>query len=385
MTQNKNSQDSVIEETQTYCFEKKQTYTTVSDIRSWSICPRLFFFNDSSPKNKKRRNENDGNDKNGGDDEISNSFLFQKDPVHYFESEFLREMCFFLPEMVISAAQENENGDILDFRKLEKDIKQLADDLKEEMKLWIPKKTDSNAELAKTKPADEIYSFSEKPVWDNLLQGKQNPVFLSAIVAENADFGYSTSFESSKPVEKISPKNESAIDEAYENTIRQIPELVQNVSKTIESHGFSIYEAAANPIHTKALFYFEKLNLSGAPHKIIVLDNKILPYLIKTSKAPQNGIWEKDKIAAAAYVLLLENKFGKTNVFGNFAVDYAGEIRIGRTRLEDKKAVFRILRQMKETKNGKMPNARNIRFCDHCDYKEKCRPKLTSFFSKLFG
>ncbi|WP_338099385.1 hypothetical protein [Methanolapillus africanus] len=371
-------------------FEQKQTRTTVSDIRTWLICPRLFFFNESHREKNKISSESD---------EFSNHILYQKDPVRFFEAEFLKEICFFLPEMVTAAAQENENGNFLDESKLKKELKQLADDLKEEMTLWTPDENEfSKSVSVKTKSADGLYDADSKnPVWEKTTRQNPNPAFPSAIVAEKTDLGYLAAPEKIKPVfeenasktpsvftSSSSSASSAAIDDAYDAAVRRIPKLIQNVSKTIECYGFSLYDAAGNPAAANTSYYYEKLNLSGAPHKIVVLDGKLLPYLIKTSKTPANGIWEKDRIAAAAYVLILENRFGKANVSDNFIADYAGELRVGRVRSDDKKMVLRILRQMKEARNGKMPNERNIRFCSHCPHQEKCRPKLTSFLSRLF-
>ncbi|WNY26496.1 hypothetical protein [Methanolapillus ohkumae] len=310
--------------------ENKNEYISVFDLKTWMICPRLFFF------------QNSHREKNKTEWEEKNKYFFQKDPVRFFENEILREILFCLPEMILENAGEQENGTWVDFAGLENKIRQLIEDLREEMKLLESENPD---EIKKDEiKADEIKKES----------GAGNNIF-------------------------------AAIDDACAEIVRKIPILIQNISKTIETYGFDLYEAAANPVKSEHVFYFQKINLAGAPHKVVLWKEKMVPYLLKTSAPPQNGIWEKDRIAAAAYILILEHEFKKENVADSFIMDYAGELRIGRIRPQDKKIVFRTLRQIKEAKNGKMPGEKNILFCPNCRFQENCRPKLVSILSRFWG
>jgi len=111
----------------------------------------------------------------------------------------------------------------------------------------------------------------------------------------------------------------------------------------------------------------------------------LAPYFIRTSKPPKNGVWESDRIAAAAYTMILENEFGKNAVSDNAVVDYLGNFRVLRVRYADKKKVFRAVKKIKDIKNGRMPNEKNIRLCEACRFKEACRPKAKTLFARIFG
>ena len=167
-------------------------------------------------------------------------------------------------------------------------------------------------------------------------------------------------------------------------TEEQIEKLIGNIRKTIERSGFDLYDRAADPIKTEYLIYSEKLNLYGRPPKILTYEEKLLPYIIRTSNAPVNGIWENDRISAAAYSMIMEKEYGHCQNSEYAIVDYFGDYRLFRIRDIDKKKALRAIRKIKEIKKGKMPAEKNILLCKSCRYQEKCRPKMKTIFSKLF-
>ena len=165
----------------------------------------------------------------------------------------------------------------------------------------------------------------------------------------------------------------------------EIEKLTDNIHKTIESSGFILYESAADPFKIEPLICSEKLNIYGRPSKILIFEEKLLPYIMRTSNAPTYGIWESDRIPAAAYCMIAEKEFGRNQMSKYAAIDYLGEYRLFQVRENDKKKVFRAIRKIKEIKRGKMPAEKNIFLCKACRYQEKCRPKMKTIFAKLFG
>ena len=159
----------------------------------------------------------------------------------------------------------------------------------------------------------------------------------------------------------------------------------KNIIKTIERSGTELFEIAADPILTEKVLYFEKLNLYGAPPKILEKNEKLTPYFIKVSTPPTDGVWENEKLTAAAYLMLMENTFGTENVSDFAVVDYLGDYRMIRVRPRDRKKVFRAVRKIRDIKTGKMPREKNIRLCEKCIYRQNCKIKARSLFSKLFG
>jgi len=164
----------------------------------------------------------------------------------------------------------------------------------------------------------------------------------------------------------------------------QIETLIENIHNTVDRNGFILYEIAAAPFKTEPFLYSEKLNIYGRPPKILIYEEKMLPYIIRTSKAPQNGIWESDRIQAAAYCMILEKEYGQNQISKYAVMDYVGDYRIFQVSELDKKKVFRAIRKIKDIKKGKMPAERNVFLCKSCRYREKCRPKMQTIFSRLF-
>ena len=192
-----------------------------------------------------------------------------------------------------------------------------------------------------------------------------------------------------KMEERIEERIEEKIEEKIEKQFQWISEdeierIIENIHKTIERSGFSLYDAAADPFKIEPLVYSEKPDIYGRPSKILNCGEKLLPYIIRTSKAPQNGVWESDRVTAAAYFMIIEKEYGYRQISKYSIIDYFGDYRIFQVNSVDKRKVFRAIRKIKEIKKGKMPAERNIFLCKTCRYHEKCRPKMKTIFSKLF-
>lgn len=162
-------------------------------------------------------------------------------------------------------------------------------------------------------------------------------------------------------------------------------EMIGNIIKTVRRTGLKLFEIAIDPISVEKVYYYQELKLYGAPPKILEKDEKLLPYLIKISKAPENGVWEGERIIAAAYLMILEREFGRQFVSDSALIDYAGDYRLIQVRAVDRKKVFRAIRKIKDIKNGKMPREKNIKLCEKCVFREKCQIKGKTIFTKLFG
>ena len=319
----------------------------VFEVRQWMICPRQLFFKNHR-QSKQEENEND-----------RFSFLYKADPTRYFEKEMIQDVCFELPALVLESVDKNDK-DFINKTKLKNKIENVIEESK------------------------EYYLFLEQ----NSIEEMQNSEKMQDI--ERMQIGKMQDFEKRQieemQIEKIKGyKKIKEIEEAALRTKLYAEEIIDNLSKTIETHGFEILESAAEPFLEEKLFYFSKIDLYGSPKKVIVADEKLAPYFIRITKPPKNGVWESDRITAAAYTMILENEFGKQAISENAVIDYSGDFRVLRIRYADKKKVFKAVRKIKDIKNGKMPNEKNIRLCEKCMFKEMCRPKAKTFFSRIFG
>lgn len=303
-------------------FDEKTVF--VSEIRIWSACPKQLYFKNSA-------------EKKGHPD-----LLFNETRTGVFENKIMKEICFELPALVLEYFEENPDVDFAENPKLKKRLKSMATEIEKELGLERNPERETN----------------EKESNETKLNEKES--------------------------------NETELNELLEN---KIEELIQNIDKTIQRNKINsaekintadLFEAAADPVAVEKTYWFSKINLAGAPPKVLELNEKPLPYLIKISKAPTNGVWESDRITAAALLILLENEFGKQFVSDSAVIDYLGDYRIIRIRPQDRRKVFRAVRKIKEIKDGKMPHEKNIRLCGKCVYREKCHIKMRSLFSKMF-
>ncbi|WP_318785230.1 CRISPR-associated protein Cas4 [Methanimicrococcus hacksteinii] len=227
------------------------------------------------------------------------------------------------------------------------------------------------------------------------------PALVSEQIDENPDVVFAENNEFKKQLEDLrieilkeqqefEEKQTNVTEEAEEaekaEQVRdKIEKLCANVDSVIRRDGTEIFEFVAAPINIEKTFYFPKADLTGTPPKVLMIDEKRLPYLIKISSAPSNGVWESDRITAAAYLMILKNEFGRQFVSDGAVIDYFGDYRMIRIRPQDRRKVFRAVRKIKDIKKGKMPREKNIFLCPKCVYREKCHVKAKTLFSKIFG
>lgn len=117
-----------------------------------------------------------------------------------------------------------------------------------------------------------------------------------------------------------------------------------------------------------------RLELVGICDKVEIVDGKYYPVIIKSSNPPVKGVWDRDAIELVAHAILIEEEF-ETDVFVGF-VDYEkiGDRRPVVMDVNIRKALFEIIREVKEIiNNKKRPNVRkNPKKCKRCKYNSIC-------------
>jgi len=244
----------------------------------------------------------------------------------FFEKALYRELLFAVPEIALQSLRASKEGGEMDEHKLKSILEETACEIMEEMLSLTPKTNTGTGQNGR---------------------GQENP-FLLAFPNEKTD------------------------------------KLAANILLTAERYSPALYNSAAFPVSEEKMYYSQRLNLYGTPAKVLSFKEQMIPYMIRLSKPPQNGVWENDRITAAAYSMILKNEYGQEKVSENAAIDYFGECRLFQIRTADKRKVFRAIRKIKDIQNGKMPDEKNIRLCKQCLYKEACQPRLRSIFSKFF-
>lgn len=131
------------------------------------------------------------------------------------------------------------------------------------------------------------------------------------------------------------------------------------------------------PAHrVRPLLESKALGLRGEPDKTVLRDGTELPALVRPSEGPSSGAWRSDRVALAAYGMLLEEAQEKP-VSGGL-VEYVGssppvarEVRITPYDRNLVRALLERVRRMGPRRPGKPWRAP----CRSCNFYDLCFPK----------
>ncbi|MCK9566135.1 MAG: PD-(D/E)XK nuclease family protein [Methanothrix sp.] len=133
------------------------------------------------------------------------------------------------------------------------------------------------------------------------------------------------------------------------------------------------------PCQAEVDLYSGKLGLSGRLDRLAPGGT---PSLIRTGKAPEDGIWKRDRLMLAGYALLLGEK-QRTHI-NQGLVEYPrqGLVRAAEIHSVDRARVLRIRDRIKQIKEGQLPDRPEDAPCPACEAREICetRHSLASRF-----
>ena len=133
------------------------------------------------------------------------------------------------------------------------------------------------------------------------------------------------------------------------------------------------------PCQAEVDLYSDKLGLSGRLDRLAPGGT---PSLIRTGKAPEDGIWKRDRLMLAGYALLLGEK-NKTHI-NQGLVEYPrqGLVRAAEIHGVDRARVLRIRDRIRQIKDGQLPDRPEDAPCQDCWAAEICetRHSLASRF-----
>lgn len=124
----------------------------------------------------------------------------------------------------------------------------------------------------------------------------------------------------------------------------------------------------------------ERLGLSG---RLDRLAPGRTPSLIRTGKAPQEGVWKRDRLMLAGYALLLGEKYQTKIDRGLVEYPRSGAVRSVQIHSVDRGRVLRIRDRIRAIKGGQMPDRPEATRCENCDVRERCETSVT-LASKFF-
>ena len=124
----------------------------------------------------------------------------------------------------------------------------------------------------------------------------------------------------------------------------------------------------------------QRLGLSGRLDRIVPGP---LPSLIRTGKAPEDGVWKRDRMMLAGYALLLGEKNGAKINRGLIEYPLSGAMREVQIYEVDKARVLRIRDRIRQIKNGRLPDKPTDSPCEKCEMVDRCETRR-SLASKFF-
>jgi len=127
----------------------------------------------------------------------------------------------------------------------------------------------------------------------------------------------------------------------------------------------------------------EKLGLSG---RLDRLAPACTPSLIRSGKAPEEGVWKRDRLVLAGYSLLLREMHGKDGAkVDRGLVEYplSGQVRLVQIYGVDRARVLRIRERVRQIRDGQLPDRPEGARCEGCEAKKHCETRM-SLASRFF-
>jgi CRISPR-associated exonuclease Cas4 len=108
-----------------------------------------------------------------------------------------------------------------------------------------------------------------------------------------------------------------------------------------------------------------------------------VPSIIRTGKAPEQGVWKRDRIVLSGYALLLGEKEKRHIDIGMVEYARAGLVRRIEIHGVDRARVLRIRDRIRLIKEGRLPDRPESAPCQGCRASEICQTRH-SLASKFF-
>lgn len=170
-------------------------------------------------------------------------------------------------------------------------------------------------------------------------------------------------------------------------TIHRIPE--DDVIRSIDGMRESISRIASvprglvTPCDLDVELRSERLGLSGILDRLVRPEprhgilgmllggDEMIPSVVRTGRAPGEGVWRRDRIQLAGYAMLLEERFGVEVSTGQVEYVRDGEVRRVRIRSLDRSRALWVRDRVREIRDGEIPDVRTER-CDSCEMIGMC-------------
>jgi CRISPR-associated protein Cas4 len=151
--------------------------------------------------------------------------------------------------------------------------------------------------------------------------------------------------------------------------LRESKNRADNLFEFIAKHevyGIELWNQLTPKIESEFKIESETLKMRGIIDQIEIYDDNVVPYELKTGKAPENGVWPNHKLQVGAYVMLLESQ---NKTVENGFVKYLDETR------NQKRPIMmnNFLRdRILKIRNEVINLLEQKTLPDYCDNKNKC-------------
>jgi CRISPR-associated exonuclease Cas4 len=125
-----------------------------------------------------------------------------------------------------------------------------------------------------------------------------------------------------------------------------------------------------------------RLGLSGRLDRLV---DDVCPSIIRTGNAPENGVWNGDRLALAGYSILLKERDGVSGNYDLGQVEYPrrGQVREVFIHGVDRARFLRIRERIHAIKDGRLPDVPKDAPCVSCLMVESCQSRR-SLASRFF-
>ncbi len=173
------------------------------------------------------------------------------------------------------------------------------------------------------------------------------------------------------------------VDGASQTIRTHFSEIQQNLSAQAKDPELSALAENLSDSDEEPFLHSEKLNVTGIPYRLIEIEGSFVPVIIKTGKAPENGVWTNDRLHLTSFAMLAEDMHDGTIKSGFVLYARSGLYRNVNIHANDRRQVLKAIGRVRKIKEGSMPDKKESSLCDDCSYSEMCNVK-SSLASKFF-
>ncbi|WP_340820092.1 Dna2/Cas4 domain-containing protein [Methanolobus sp. WCC4] len=172
------------------------------------------------------------------------------------------------------------------------------------------------------------------------------------------------------------------LEEVSGNIMGYLPGIQQSLSAQAEDRELLLLGECLSLLDDEPFLSSEKLNMTGIPYRLVEDKGSFEPVIIKTGKAPENGVWMNDRLHLAAFAMLAEEMHGTPVKTGHVMYARSGLFRKVNIRSTDRRQVLQGIGRVRKIKDGHMPDKKEGPLCSTCDHSEMCnvKPSLASKF-----